>query len=191
MSREALVALALVLVGAGAAGLWWALVPGSEPVVARVSLGSGQPTTEHRSGTVDRTARREDDAPDGLVSSAQAVSDHCGLDVVTACNGRECAAVSVVPNLSSVWGWASLATQSPRFVATQALIPLGIQDACVVGAQGLMAQGTAVSRYDAQGREVWCVSPDLALCDRAAARIGSGAVGFVDQQERLRHLRLD
>ena len=128
--------------------------------------------------------------PPVLMQRARSVGASCGLEMATICVGEECASVTVVPNLSSAWGWAQLARESPEFVFSQMLQPVGLMQGCTRDAALLMASGPAVSRYAQDGREVWCVGDDLALCDRAAVDLGGDAQGFVRDQERLRHLKL-
>ena len=180
----------VAIVPAAVATVWWLwptspvplTAPGEALVAPSVQLPADLPDS---SGPGSEAARQVD----VVVEAAQSVAGECGLEVRTACDARGCAVVSVVPNLSSVWGWARLATESPRFVASHLLQPAGVSDGCFRSTETLMSAGQPVARYAPDGREVWCVSPDMGLCDAAAALVGPEAVGFQDESDRLRRLR--
>jgi hypothetical protein len=130
----------------------------------------------------------------GAVDFRQAVVDvdvRCGLDVHQACDTQGCAAVAISPNLGHISGWARLALSSPRFVVSQALMPLGLPvsaDSCRSAVDTLARQGEPVGLYGEDGSELWCVGGDRRLCDLALVDAGLASPGFATADE-VRALR--
>lgn len=102
----------------------------------------------------------------------------CGLPVETLCDGGDCVAVTIGPDLDGLSGWLTLGLTSPRFVVETIGRDLGVPRSllpCGAAVEGLDGPILAVEMAD--GTEMWCTGDAPWLCDRAAAA-RFGVVGF-------------